>query len=366
MVDNVLIMAGGSGTRLWPASTQERPKQFLDLGIGTSLLAATLQRAYATGAKNQIAVITHASQVPAVEAELAALGYEDALVIGEPIGRNTAPAIACGLWTFDVPGGAADQTTLVLAADHLITPTEAFVEDVEKADLLAREGFMVTFGIPPTRPETGYGYIEQGDAQGPGNLVASFREKPDEATAEGYLQAGRYLWNSGMFVFHHQAFWQQLSEYAPELTAPFESAPLPESTTTSVNGSGTTSETIAANRALYDELPSVSIDYALMEHTDRAAVVPVSFTWNDIGSWDEVATLQAAGHLGTESGEVPVVQADAAGNYVLADQPVALCGVEDLIVVAKEGRLLICRKGRSQLVKQIVEALKADGREDLL
>jgi mannose-1-phosphate guanylyltransferase len=392
MVDNVLIMAGGAGTRLWPASVRSRPKQFMDPGIGRSLLRATVDRAAALEPRGRIIIVTHRDHVAGAVHELSDLDAglrSRTAVLAEPVGRNTAPAIAFGLAYLAATeaGGEAPgrHTTLILAADHLISPTGGFIDAVEKADRLAREEYLVTFGVTPTRPETGYGYIQAGEAHEPGHLVAAFTEKPDRETAEAYLAAGGYFWNSGMFVFPHATFFDELRGFHPEIAEPFAALDAeadelrPETgaavarggdaeaaADTSSEAGGSSAEVPVVGRTpgledLYAQLPSISIDYALMEKSRRAAVVEANFTWSDIGSWDEVAKLQEDAAAGDH-----VVSVESGGNMVLSDMPVALCGVEDLIVVQRNGKLLICRRGESQLVKQVVAEIKEAGREDWL
>ena len=380
MVDNVLIMAGGSGTRLWPASIRSKPKQFMDPGIGKSLFRATLDRALALEPAGRIVVVTHQDHVAGAQEEcrdLDAATRERIVILAEPIGRNTAPAIAFGLAYLSATGAATptSQTTLVLAADHLVSPTELFAQAVEQADSLAREDYLVTFGVQPTHAETGYGYIQLGERQGPGNIVAAFKEKPDKATAEQYLSDGGYLWNSGMFVFRAAAFFRELGEHYPEIAEPFQALDATaEVFAAGARGAGGGAGDGAASDNpvavvgrsqglddLYAQLPAISVDYAVMEKSSRAAVVTAAFDWSDIGSWDEIAKLQAGD---VAAGAVVTVQAE--NNVVLSDVPVALCGVENLIVVQKNGKLLVCRRGESQLVKQVVESLKGADREDWL
>jgi len=373
-------MAGGSGTRLWPASIRSKPKQFMDPGIGKSLFRATLERALALEPAGRIAVVTHQDHVAGAQEEcrdLDAATRERIVILAEPIGRNTAPAIAFGLAYLSATGAATptSQTTLVLAADHLVSPTELFAQAVEQADSLAREDYLVTFGVQPTHAETGYGYIQLGERQGPGNIVAAFKEKPDKATAEQYLSDGGYLWNSGMFVFRAAAFFRELGEHYPEIAEPFQALDATaEVFAAGAGGAGGGAGDGAApdnpvavvGRSqglddLYAQLPAISVDYAVMEKSSRAAVVTAAFDWSDIGSWDEIAKLQAGD---VAAGAVVTVQAE--NNVVLSDVPVALCGVENLIVVQKNGKLLVCRRGESQLVKQVVESLKGADREDWL
>lgn len=383
MVDNVIILAGGSGTRLWPASIQDRPKQFFDPGTGKSLLQMTVMRAGEVAPKATIVIVTHVSQMDRVLDDCLKLGTlrERLVILPEPAMRNTAPALGFAL-AYLADTGAAEETSLVLASDHLITPVADFAVDVEKADTLAREDFIVTFGIQPTRPETGYGYVEAGEAHGPGRLAVSFREKPDAETAEQYLAAGNFYWNSGMFVFKNSVLSAELAAYQPDIPTIFgeiETLPFVERRTALplVSRDGIT---IAWKSGyldqLYSNLPRISIDYAVMERSTRTAVIETAFHWNDIGSWDEMAQLTDEGVVGVAGGnsytprdgrpQQPAVQIECTNNYVYSELPVVLCGVEDLEVVVKNGRVLVARRGRAQLVKQAVEQLHADEREDVV
>jgi mannose-1-phosphate guanylyltransferase len=287
-------------------------------------------------------------------------------------------------------GPAAGRTALVLAADHLITPFELFHDAVTAADELAREGYLVTFGVTPTRAETGYGYVEAGAEHGPGHLVHAFREKPDRETAEQYYASGKHFWNSGMFVFEQAAFARELAAHAPGVAEAARSAAgarggaEPQATdgagfaTRTEHGMRIAGETEALEAA-YAAAPKISIDYALMEQSTRVAMVPVAFTWNDVGSWDEIAALSERGMLDpeaaltpmasgadTDTSRPPTVEVDAGGNFVFSELPVALAGVEDLIVVVRNGRVLITKKGESQLVKRVVDALAESERGDIL
>ena len=433
MVDNVIILAGGSGTRLWPASVRKNPKQFMDPGNGMSLLTATIRRAEATGAPGEIVIVTHKDHVAGAVRECATLGdlASRITIIPEPEGKNTAAAVACGVayltsrerlqekvrmhleepasdeplgasdltgsdavrWHEHVASAArsgysleqvvhdpADQTLLVLAADHVITPASAFSDDTERADFLAREGFLVTFGITPTRAETGYGYIEAGEHHGPGRRVAAFKEKPDYKTAESYAASGHHFWNSGMFVFRSDRFMEELTTYVPTVAGPFTAVAADPARAREIFASTVQSGVrIAGNpgalASLYGPLPKTSVDFAVMEQTPRAAVVEATFNWNDVGSWDEMAKLHETGvlHDATAPGAAPagtegppVVQVNSRNNYVHADLPVALCGVENLTVIVKNGKVLVCRRGESQHVKDVVEEIKTRELNDLL
>ncbi len=380
MVNHVLILAGGSGTRLWPASNSAHPKQFIPVQGGKSLLQLTIERAGALEISGEIIMITLEDQLGPILKECEKIGGENAAlaeklkIIPEPAARNTAPAIAVAA-EYLKHRGMEEETVLVLPADHLISPVEAFRDDVKKADELARQGYLVTFGIRPAYPATGYGYIEAGEKIDPGRRVASFREKPDEQTARSFVEKGNYFWNSGMFAFKTAAYLQELMKHSPEIGRTFDGI---GAVGESRREKGVPLEMVGKKvQEIYASSPKDSIDYAVMEKSDGSATVEGSFQWNDIGSWDEMAKLlgedsaegAAAGSAapaGAGSNTEAVYSVDSKNNFVLSDLPVALCGVEDLMVVVKNGALLIAKKGSGQLVKKAVEEIKADGRTDIL
>lgn len=377
MVDHVLILAGGSGTRLWPASNSKMPKQFLPVQDGKSLLQLTIERALALGIKGNVIIITLKEQLEPIIEECGKIeqGRDKIKVIPEPMARNTAPAIAIAAEYLKAQsGGGGDETVAVLTADHLITPLEQFSANVRDADALARQDKLVTFGIPPTRVETGYGYIEAGEELPPGRRVASFREKPDEPTARSFVEAGNYYWNSGMFAFKTGRYLEELTRLTPEIGSLFE-------------GIGAKGRSRRAGEIevlmegpeverVYQASPKDSIDYAVMEKSSSSAMVEATFDWNDIGSWEEMAALYAektdkktgaqAGGSNTNGGKDELIPIESDGNFVYSDLPVALCGVEDLMVVVKNGAVLIAKKGAGQQVKQVVNRLKEMDRKDLL
>jgi mannose-1-phosphate guanylyltransferase/mannose-6-phosphate isomerase len=289
-------------------------------------------------------------------------------VLGEPVGRNTAPAIAYGMaYLRDGArerGSGDERTVLVLPADHVITPQSRFKDAVTRADTLSREGYLVTFGVTPGRPETGYGYIEAGEPRGPGFAVSAFTEKPDRETAQRYIDSGNYYWNSGMFVFPTELFERELARHAPDVSKAL-SAEVAEGDGAGRPAAMGVVEPGSTLEQAYENISGISIDYALMENSDGVAMVPAEFTWNDVGSWDEIAGLRDAGVF-EDKGEAPVFSVESGNNYVLSDVPVALCGVEDLVVVLKNDRLLLCKRGRTQLVKQAVDVIAGSQWGDLL
>lgn len=358
MVDNILILAGGSGTRLWPASLNDSPKQFIKVKNGKSLLELTIERSLQLGIKGKIIIITLESQLEEVIHECSSyLESGKVAVLPEPAARNTAPAIAAAL-TYLKLTGEGESTSLVLPADHMIENFEKFKDNAEKADILAREGYLVTFGIPPQYPETGYGYIERGEREGPGYRVASFREKPDYDTAVKFLDEGNYYWNSGMFAFSADSFLSELSIYSPDISSLFEKL---DSAPSKLHERGID---ILMNSSevekVYNSSPSNSIDYAVMERSGKSAMVKAEFKWNDIGSWDQFDTIL------NNLGKAEKFEVDAEDNIVFSDIPVALCDVNDLIVVIKNGKALICKKGSSQKVKEIRTVIESSNRKDLL
>jgi mannose-1-phosphate guanylyltransferase/mannose-6-phosphate isomerase len=366
MPEATIIMAGGSGTRLWPASLRSHPKQLLRIGSRYSLIQHAMLRA-AAASDGPIVIVTNKEHVEPIAKHAAELaqaslpGLQERLIyLPEPMGKNTAPAIALGM-AYLQRVLSNDATALILTADHLIEPVDAFVSDARRAATLAHAGHLVCFGIPPHRPETGYGYIEAGAPLDGGRAIAAFKEKPDAQTAAAYLAAGNYFWNAGMFAFGLDSFWAELATAAPEVGAQFTGL---EAELELVSRSDGTAACDAGRlRAAYEAVPKISIDYALMERSSKGAVVPASFRWSDVGSWDEAAGIRedamAAG--GRNVGAEPIV-IEASGVHVHSELPVAVCGVSDIHVVVQNGKVLVCKRGESQLVKEVVEA--AERRDD--
>ena len=358
MVDNVFILAGGSGTRLWPASLNEYPKQFIKIKGEKSLLNLAIERALYLDIPGEIIIITLKSQLDDVIKECAPYTNTGKIVIlPEPVARNTATALTAAAWWIKKEGKGT-TTALILPADHLIEGMDEFKKNTIEADSLAHKGFLVTFGIPPAYPETGYGYIKRGEPYGKGFKVESFMEKPDIKTAKQFIDDGNYFWNSGMFVFKIDSFLNEIEKYSPDISGSFaklSNAPKPAFE----KDLKIIMEDPEVEKS-YRQSPSISIDYAVMEKTPLAAMVLAEFSWNDIGSWDQFETI-IKNFKWAELFEV-----GSSNNTVFSDIPVALCGVENLIIVIKNGKALVCKKGTSQKVKELRTLIEVENREDLL
>jgi mannose-1-phosphate guanylyltransferase len=338
-----VILSGGAGTRLWPMSTSATPKQLLSLTGARTMIQETALRV-ADGARFAAPiVVASAAHADEIEAQLGAVGCEPETLLLEPCGRNTAPAIALAALA------AADPTTplLVMPSDHVIGDGIAFRAAVDAALPFARDGWLVTFGITPDAPETGYGYIRIGATLGDRvRRVERFVEKPDRATAEAMLAEGGYAWNGGIFLFRADALLAALAEHAPVIHA-----------ATSAAMAGATHEggRTTPDAARFAACPSDSIDYAVMEKADRVAVTPVAMGWSDVGCWD---ALHALGPLDADGNLLagPVVLRDGRNNLVRSTGPrVAALGLNDMIVVATGDAVLILPRGRSQEVKTLLD-----------
>jgi len=347
-----VILAGGSGTRLWPLSRQAFPKQFLPLLGQRSLFQQTVERVRPL-VGDEVCVVATRDVAHLVDRQLRDLGIDPrGRVILEPVGRNTAPAV--GVAALAAP---ADTVLLVLPSDHAVRDEDAFRSALERAAGAAAAGNLVTFGITPSRPETGYGYIQAGEPL-PGfdgfRRVARFVEKPDLATARRYLDEGGYYWNSGMFAFRAGTILEELARHAPEVWAGVEAL------RNAVEAGGD----LPANG--YARIPKISIDYAVMERSERGVVLPVDPGWSDLGSFAALLGVlgrDEAGNAVRVDG-LPLLE-DSRGNLVWAgDKVVALVGMTDTVVVDTADALLVCPKDRSQDVRRVAEALARQGREE--
>jgi mannose-1-phosphate guanylyltransferase/mannose-6-phosphate isomerase len=345
-----VILSGGAGTRLWPVSREALPKPFIKLPDGESLLVKTLRRAASLPDVSKALTVTNREHYFLTRDE-----YETARPVLamdyllEPVGRNTAPALAAA--ALHVRDHADPEAILlVLPADHLIENLGSFSSAVARARQLAEEGWLVTFGIRPTSPETGFGYIEAGDALGEGcRRVQRFVEKPTREQAESYLAEGNFTWNSGMFCFSAGAFLDALRTHAPELLAAVEA-------TLAATDTGQTPLVLAQEQ--FRLVPDISVDYAVMEKAGNVAVVTADFDWSDIGSWNALAGLTAPDSQGNRvCGEAVLV--DAADCFIQSgERIVAAVGVDSLLIVDTTDALLVADRKRAQDVKAVVQKLK--------
>ena len=346
-----VILSGGAGTRLWPASRRGFPKPFMRLGEQQSLLAQTVARAARVASGDEIMTVTGRDYHALTKQVYEGLpGSHSHRFLLEPAGRNTAPAILQAALDIEARHGG-DTLLLVLPADHLIADLDGFAADVQAASRLAEDGFLTTFGIRPTHPETGFGYIDAGAPvpERDGLELRAFVEKPDAARAAGFVASGHHFWNAGMFCFSAAAVLRQAQESCPEVLAAARAC---------YAEADRSREPLEFDPALFAAQPDISIDYALMEPAKKLAVVPARFDWNDIGSWQAVSELGDADADGNRlSGDVITV--DSSDCYIQADQRlVATVGVRDLVIIETGDAVLIADRQRSQEVKRVVERLR--------
>jgi len=353
-----VLMAGGSGTRFWPLSRTDSPKQLLSVLGGHTMLQATVARLQPMVPPERILVITTEHLADGTRAQLPMLAPEQ--VIAEPVGRDTAPCVA--LATSLVRARDAEATMIVLPADHLIEPADAFQDALRSAVASAGGDAIVTFGIEPTHPSSAYGYIELGESETSFgehlvHRVNAFKEKPDEATARAYLDAGNYRWNSGIFVWRAETVWRQLERHCSWLTAALGQFG-------EMWGRDSFAEELAR---VYPGLEKISVDYALLEHAESISCIVPNIEWDDLGSWDALYDhLEADGAGVRRRGKV--VAEGCRDSLLWAGDGLTVAAVDcaGLTVVAHDGAVLVCPGGSGQEVKRIVERLGEEGREDLL
>lgn len=343
-----VILSGGSGTRLWPMSRTARPKQLLPLTGKETMLQQTVRRTVGTTGFEAPIIVANTSHADEIEAQLATIGIDNAKLILEPAARNTAAAIALAALT-----APADALLLVMPSDHVIADVPAFHAAIAKAAPVCGEGWLVTFGITPDQPDTGFGYIKRGDDIAAGvQQVERFVEKPDLETAKAYLASGGYSWNGGIFLFTASTYLQALGDLAPEILAAAQGA---------IEAGRTDGSRLYPDRAAFVTAPNESIDYAVMEKAAKVAVVPVEMAWSDLGSWDALHAI-APRDADDNAHHGEIVAIDTSGCLLRTDGPlVAAVGIKDLIVIATGDAVLILPRGSSQQVKKAVEALKRDG-----
>ncbi|MCJ8347960.1 MAG: mannose-1-phosphate guanylyltransferase/mannose-6-phosphate isomerase [Moritella sp.] len=350
-----VIMAGGTGSRLWPLSRELYPKQFLTVSGDLSMLQQTVARL--SGIPHQAPLLICNEEHRFIAAEQLRLGgFEHSGIILEPVGRNTAPAIAlAALQALKTAKQDEELILLVLAADHLIEDTAAFQSSVEKALPFAQEGKLVTFGIVPTSPETGYGYINAGDAEGAAFSVNQFVEKPDLGTAQRYLDSGDYYWNSGMFLFKASRYIEELKIHHPEIIAACVDA---------MSESNADMDFIRVDKAAFELCPDDSIDYAVMEKSADVVVVPMDAGWSDVGSWSALWDVSVK----DENNNVikgDVISVDSSNGYFYSENKlIATLGIDNIVVVETKDAILVANKDRVQDVKKIVNLLKQAGRTE--
>jgi mannose-1-phosphate guanylyltransferase / mannose-6-phosphate isomerase len=345
-----LILSGGGGTRLWPLSRSRWPKQFLALGADQSLLVQTIHRMVGSQPSpdtlNDVYIVSNAQLVEPIAEDLARCGLQalGANVIAEPVRRNTAPAIGLGAqFMLDSGRCAPDEVVAIFPADHQVPDADLFRQHLDKAEALARQGYIVTLGVPPTHAETGFGYIavDQPYATADWLPVSQFVEKPDRDTAQGYVDSGRYLWNAGIFVLRIDTLMQALSTHAPDIT-------------------GLLSQGADQALAQFAAMPDISFDYAVMEHAQQVAVVPLRTAWSDVGCWDSVYDISAKNEQDNAClDETGVLMDNTTGTLVwnASGRHIGLIGLKDCLVVDTPDALLISARGHSQEVKGIVQAL---------
>lgn len=345
-----VILSGGSGTRLWPLSREAYPKQFLALAGEQTMLQATWERVAPIAGRPPLVVANEEHRFVAAE-QLQQLDVQPQAILLEPVGRNTAPAIAVAALEATLEEG--DPVLLVLPSDHVIADEEAFRAAVLSALPAAREGKLVTFGIVPTGPETGYGYIKASSG-GAVRAVDRFVEKPDADTALQYVQAGEYFWNSGMFLFKASRYLAELERLHPEMLAASRNAwQLARRDT----------DFTRLDKDAFAAVPADSIDYAVMEKTNDAVVVPLDAGWNDVGSWTALRDVSAQDADGNAH-HGDVIAIDCRNTYAYGERLIALVGLDDVIVVETDDAVMVGRSDRMQEIKQVVAQLKADSRPE--
>jgi mannose-1-phosphate guanylyltransferase / mannose-6-phosphate isomerase len=350
-----IILAGGSGTRLWPLSRRNYPKQFLKINGDLSLLQQTAERALKMLSWDDIVVMTNKEYRFHVKSDMSSLPSASTSVFAntilEPASRNTAPAIALAIaYCRDRLGAGDDEVLFVCPSDHIIRPDERFAEYVRCAGKIAQEGYIVTFGVTPNRPETGYGYIKKGPRHSLAGCedffeVEAFAEKPDSETAKTYLGGG-YLWNSGMFAFTIGGMTEELKKHAPDIGRMLELS----------------FEELVQR---FNELPDLSIDYAVMEKSARVATLPLDIYWNDIGSWDSLYDVLKKNEDGNVAvGDISML--DTRNCLIIGNKRlISTIGMEDCLIVETEDALLISKKGETQKVKDLVGRMKKEARTEV-
>jgi mannose-1-phosphate guanylyltransferase len=343
-----VILSGGSGTRLWPMSRDHQPKQFLPLTAELTMFQLTLDRVNDPERYGEAIVVANARHADLIDMQMA---ERKAVLVLEPLARNTAPAIALAA----IAAGSGDAPLLIMPSDHVIADIEAFNLAIDAAMPLVKQGWLATFGIKPDAPETGYGYIRLGEEIVPRAFrVVYFVEKPDAVTAASMVASGDHVWNGGIFLFRADAYLNALAKHAPAMLAAVQQ---------SMDKAVQHGTRILPDREAFSASPSDSIDYAVMEKADRVAVVPVAMGWSDVGSWDALHTLGADCDGHAHHGDV--IALDTSNCLIRSDSVrITAVGISDLIIVASGDSVLIMPRGQSQQVKRIVEAINGQKQDN--
>lgn len=344
-----IILSGGAGKRLWPLSRESHPKQFLPLFDGRSLFQLTLERVAASGFLPPKIICNIEHRFMAAE-QLS----DSCPIIIEPCSRNTAPALAVACLT-----AQPDDVLLVLPSDHLFTDTEAFRQLMRAAEPTARAGHLVTFGVQPTSPATGYGYIQRGAALADlyGFQVAQFVEKPDFNTAASYLASGEYLWNCGVFMFRAGSMLAELEQHAPAVL---------DNARAAVANANSDLEFFCLDSEYFARCPDISVDYAVMEHTDRAVVIPCATAWSDVGSWVTLSESLGRDNAGNVSRGDVLLHNTHNTTAISEEKLIVAMGVDDLVIVETDDAILVAPHSESENIKQVVERLHADQRPEVV
>lgn len=344
-----VILSGGSGHRLWPLSNDKTPKQFLSLYNDMTLFQNTMMRATELEDVNSIAIACHESHLPHISDQLNTINHNAKHIVLEPSQRGTAASIAVSCMT--ALQYCADSIILVLPSDHIIKNHDIFQKSVRRARMMAEQGHIVTFGIVPQNAHTGYGYIERGDMIADGAYhICAFHEKPGADVAQGYLHSGQHYWNSGMFCMRASVFLEELQKFQPDLVQYAQQA---------FDQSHRTGNYIHLNRDAFERCANTSIDYAVMEHTDKGVVIETDGEWHDIGNWDSLWQVCDK----DENGNVckgRVLSRDTRSSYIhgQSDKPIITIGVDHLVIVETEDGLIVADKSRAEEVKELVKRLK--------
>jgi len=368
MYNDCLIMAGGSGTRLWPASTSAYPKQFLPAGENKSFFSLSLERALCISEK--VIIIAGSAHIPHVVTDackFSAAEKKRITVIEEPAAKNTAPAIACAVF-FSLLSGK-NRNMIVLTSDHIIKPLEIFKSDTELALKAVSENMLVVFGIKPLRPETGYGYIEINNLKKKceNDLydVSAFHEKPNLETAEKYIKDNNFFWNSGMFAFNINFIIEQYKALSSNIFHCFEKLNIPNKSDYSKSKGIKILSTWKGLKTSYNKAEKISFDYAITEKCKNVKMIRANFDWIDIGNWEDYIKIYS-------NNKIKVFCSENENCFIDSDIPVAIAGVDDLIVVIKNGKngkpacALITKKGQTHKVRDIVEKIRLEGISELL